>query len=169
MKPLRPPDSLHLQAARGWLELENHVEAGKELEEITPRARAHPEVVLVRWAFHTYAGNSRAALDTASELVRLRPHDLVARLGLSISLHELKRTKEALDNLLAVEDKFSDSALLYFDLARYECQLGRLDDARARLRLLFEVDRRLFKELALSEPDLEPLWKEIRLRGKGRK
>jgi hypothetical protein len=32
MKALQPPDSLHLQAAQGWLELGDHVEANEELE-----------------------------------------------------------------------------------------------------------------------------------------
>ena len=34
MKPLEPPDSLHLQAAQGWLELGNHIEANEELEKM---------------------------------------------------------------------------------------------------------------------------------------
>ncbi len=34
MRPVAPPDSLHLQAAQGWLELGNHIEANEELENI---------------------------------------------------------------------------------------------------------------------------------------
>jgi hypothetical protein len=34
--PIEPPDSLHLLAAQGWLELGNHLEANEELEKITP-------------------------------------------------------------------------------------------------------------------------------------
>jgi hypothetical protein len=41
MKRLEPPDSLHLQAAQGWLELGNHVEADAELDK-TPSCRAAP-------------------------------------------------------------------------------------------------------------------------------
>ena len=37
MKPLEPPDSFHLLAAQGWLELGNHVEANEELDKITPQ------------------------------------------------------------------------------------------------------------------------------------
>jgi hypothetical protein len=40
MKPLTPPNSLHLQAAQGWLELGNHIEANQELEKITPELLA---------------------------------------------------------------------------------------------------------------------------------
>jgi hypothetical protein len=48
MKPLEPPDSLHLQAAQGWLELGSHIEANEELEKIAPQLRAHPDVLKVR-------------------------------------------------------------------------------------------------------------------------
>ena len=36
MKPLAPPDSLHLQAAQGWCELHAFVEADAELDNIFP-------------------------------------------------------------------------------------------------------------------------------------
>jgi hypothetical protein len=45
IKPLEPPDSLHLEAAEGWLELGNHLEANEELENITPQMRVHPDVL----------------------------------------------------------------------------------------------------------------------------
>ena len=45
MKGLEPPDSIHLQAAQGWLELGNHLEADKELDEIAPQLRTHPDVL----------------------------------------------------------------------------------------------------------------------------
>jgi hypothetical protein len=36
MKHLQPPNSHHLQAAIGWLELGNHKEANEELEKVAP-------------------------------------------------------------------------------------------------------------------------------------
>src|ERR1035438_2514329 len=44
MKPLEPPDSLHLQAAQGWLELGNHVEADAELDNIALRRQADASI-----------------------------------------------------------------------------------------------------------------------------
>jgi hypothetical protein len=44
MTNLQHPDMLHLQAALGWLELGNHLEANEELEKITANLRAHPDV-----------------------------------------------------------------------------------------------------------------------------
>jgi hypothetical protein len=40
MNPLEPPDSIHLQAAQGWLDLGNPIEANEELEKIAPQNRA---------------------------------------------------------------------------------------------------------------------------------
>lgn len=48
IKPLEWPDSIHLKAAGGWLELGNSLEAFNELEEITPHLRAHPDVLEMR-------------------------------------------------------------------------------------------------------------------------
>jgi hypothetical protein len=56
MKPLEPPDSLHLQAAQGWLELGNHIEANEELERIAQQLRAQPDVLKLRWEVYA-AGN----------------------------------------------------------------------------------------------------------------
>jgi DNA polymerase III alpha subunit (gram-positive type) len=49
MKKLQSPDSHHLQAAIGWLELGNHLEANEELERIAPTLRVHPDVLEIRW------------------------------------------------------------------------------------------------------------------------
>ena len=55
MKPLEPPDSLHLQAAQGWLELGNHAEAEAELDNITASSREHPDVINVPWGIYVAA------------------------------------------------------------------------------------------------------------------
>ena len=40
MEPLQPPDSIHLEAAQGRLEQDNHEEANKELELIDAPVRS---------------------------------------------------------------------------------------------------------------------------------
>lgn len=42
LKDLPLPDRRHLEAAEGWFELGNHLEANEELENITPQLRALP-------------------------------------------------------------------------------------------------------------------------------
>ena len=49
LKSLQPPDSFHLDAAEGWLELGNTEEANLELEQIAPKMREHPHVLEMQW------------------------------------------------------------------------------------------------------------------------
>jgi tetratricopeptide (TPR) repeat protein len=164
MKPsLAPPDTLHLLAAQGWLELGNHIEANEELENITPELRAHPAVLGVRWEIYAAAKKWEATLDIAAALIQLDPDDPLGWVHRSFALHELKRTAEARDNLLRVVDKFPASATMRYNLACYECQLGRLKQAKNWLEKAFEVgESKKIKLMALGDPDLEPLWREIR-------
>ncbi len=55
MNALSPADHHHLQAAEGWLGLGCPLEAGQELEQITPPLQAHPAVLALRLAFQTLA------------------------------------------------------------------------------------------------------------------
>ena len=52
---LEPPDNFHLEAAKGWLDLGDHVLANGELEKITPNLRAHPDVLDVPWQIYAKA------------------------------------------------------------------------------------------------------------------
>ena len=80
----------------------------------------------------------------------------------SYVLHELKRTAEARDNLLRVVEKFPISATMRYNLACYECQLGRLERAKEWLEKAFALgDAKGMKLAALDDPDLQPLWKEV--------
>ena len=162
MKPLQPPDSHHLEAAQGWLELGNHAEADAELDSIASSLRAHPDVLNVRWGIYAAARKWEAALDIAAALIQLNPEDPLGWVHRSYSLHELKRTAEARDNLLRVVDRFPDDPIMRYNLACYECQLGNLERAKQWLEKAFAIgDAKEMKLAALEDPDLEPLWKEI--------
>jgi hypothetical protein len=74
----------------------------------------------------------------------------------------MKRTAEARDNLLGVVDKFPISATMRYNLACYECQLGRLEQAKMWLEKAFALgERKAMKAAAMEDKDLEPLWREI--------
>lgn len=106
MKLIGPPATLHLQAAQGWLELGNHIEADAELDNITPELRAHPDVLKVRWQIYATAKQWEAALEIAAAIIQMAPDDPVGWVDRSCVLHQLKRTAEARDNLLRVVDSF---------------------------------------------------------------
>ncbi len=96
---------------------------------------------------------------TTAALVRLAPEEAVGWVNRSFCLHEMERTAEARDNLLPVMEKFPDDAVMRYNLACYECQLGRLAQAKHWLEESFEIgDPWKLKLMALDDPDLEPLW-----------
>jgi Flp pilus assembly protein TadD len=103
-------------------------------------------------------------LDIAAALIQLNPEDPQGWVHRSYALHELKRTAEARDNLLRVVEKFPIIATMRYNLACYEAQLGRLEQAKQWLEKAFALgDARNMKLAALDDPDLEPLWKDIGL------
>ena len=53
MTPLGPPDSHYLASVEGWLGLGNPAEAAREMEQLSPAAREHPEVM--RAGYHLFA------------------------------------------------------------------------------------------------------------------
>jgi Flp pilus assembly protein TadD len=153
----------HLRAAEGWIELGNHAEAKLELEMLPRQTWSHPEVLKVRWAIHAAEKNWAAALDVATALTETQPDELQGWVHRSYCLHELKRTGEARDNLLRVVGEFPVSATVHYNLACYESQLGDLAKARDWLAKAFRIGgRRQMLAAALADPDLKPLWEELR-------
>ena len=58
---------------------------------------------------------------------------------LSYTLHEMKRTGEAGDNLLRVAEEFRESPIMRNNPACYKCKLGRLERAKSCLEKAFEA------------------------------
>ena len=162
MKPLSTPDSHHLLAAQGWLELGNTTEADKALDEITPQLRNHPDVLEVRWRIYARKKKWDACVDIATAITKSAPKRACGWLHRSYALHEMRRTQEARDLLLPVVDRFPDEPLMRYNLACYECQLGRLEQAKQWLSRAFAIgDAPKLKLMALDDADLQPLWRNI--------
>ena len=155
---LEPQDLFCLRAAEGWLELGNPVEALAELEGLTPSSLEQPEVLHMRWQVLAAARRWEEALETAAKLVHVAPEVPLGWVNRSFSLHELKRTAEARDNLLRVVEKFAKDPIIRYNLACYECQLGRLEEAKTWFQKACDVgvpDK--LREMALLDTDLVPL------------
>jgi tetratricopeptide (TPR) repeat protein len=162
MKPVAPPDSHHLRAAQGWLELGNHREAAAELEQVSPSSANHPDVLEVRWGIAAAAKNWNACIEIASTLVKVAPRSAAGWIQRSFALHELARTKEAAEQLLPAAKLFPDNWLLRYNLACYACQMGKEAEAWDWLQNAFELgDERQIRLMALEDRDLKPLHKKI--------
>ena len=165
MKPLEPPDSHHLSAATGWLELGNVAEAVAEFEKIAPQFRSHPDVLAVQFDIHAAAGKWNAAVEVAGTLTQLEPEQPGSWISLAYATR--RRTGGGIPQARAIliqdQRSFPRETIIAYNLACYDCQLGDLDAAKAWLDkacTLGNVDR--IKLMALQDPDLEPLWPDLR-------
>jgi tetratricopeptide (TPR) repeat protein len=161
MKPFEAPDNHYLSAAQGWLELGSPLEAEKELDQITPQLRTHPDVLEVRWHISANKKEWAACLDIARAILKLRPNRPDAWIHRSFALHELKRTQEAFDQLLAAAEKFPKVWTIPYNLACYCAQIGKLEECRAWLNKAMAIDEETVKRVAAEDPDLKPLWNSL--------
>jgi predicted Zn-dependent protease len=158
--PLELHDQRHLEAAQGWFELGNCVEASNELDEITAQMRGHPSVLEVRYEIYAAAKKWEYAAEIAKAISELNPGSPFGWVHHAYALHELRRTQEVQKVLLPVVDRFPKEYIMRYNLACYECRLGRLEQAKSWLEKACVLgDPKKIKEMALNDPDLEPLWR----------
>jgi tetratricopeptide (TPR) repeat protein len=165
MQTVGPPDTHHLSAAMGWMELGNLVEARAELAKVAPELIEHPAVLEVTWALEAAALNWPEALRTAEQLVRNAGDRASGWLHLAYALRRAPGggLEAAWKALLPAVDRFPEEATIPYNLACYACQLGQLDEARRWLQRALGVgERAKIKSMASSDSDLEPLWSEIK-------
>jgi tetratricopeptide (TPR) repeat protein len=158
VKPLSPPDSHHLSAAQGWLELGNQLEANEELENITPRLRAHPDVLEIRWEIYAKEKRWEACVDIGNAIMTAAPDRAFGWIHHSFALHELKRTQEAYVHLATVADDFPDNWHVPYNLACYCAQLGQIDEAKDWFKKAIAIDDKIVPKEGIDDPDLKPMW-----------
>jgi predicted Zn-dependent protease len=162
MNPFSLEEIHRLRAAEGWIGLGDWRSANEELEAIAPELHGHPWVLHRRWDVYSLSNDWDLALGVAEVLTRLEPEDKRGWLHKSFALHELKRTNEARDNVLAVLDKFPDYSVMRYNLACYECRLGNLAEARKRLAEAFALPGGTeLRAGAMDDPDLRELWNQL--------
>jgi hypothetical protein len=163
---LGPPDTHHVRAAIGWLELGNHVEAGNEIARVQPKFLNHPDVLEVRWAVCSAGQSWDAALAVAELLVTVTPE---CATGWIYRAYALRRVKQgglhlAWAALRPAHDKFPKEQVISYNLACYAAQFGQLDEAWEWLHKAMKEagDIQPLKKMALADADLRPLWDRIR-------
>jgi tetratricopeptide (TPR) repeat protein len=158
MNPLPEPDSQHLRAAEGWLELGDHLEANEELERITPELRAHPDVLEVRWHIYAHAKTWEACVNIALTITTLAHERADGWILCSYALHKLKLPEEAFNQLAPVADRFPKVWTIPYNLACYCAQMGRLEESQRWLKKAMAIDGHAVEQAATNDPDLKPLW-----------
>jgi tetratricopeptide (TPR) repeat protein len=162
---LEASDIHRLNAALGWLGLGCPADARAELDAIAPAQQSHPDVLEARWAIHAGERQWEAALDIARKLLSQAPERADGWLH---HAYALRRTAEgglekAWEALKPAADKFPKEPIIPYNLSCYACQMRQLDEARVWLKRALKIGgKEDIKRMALADPDLEPLWEEIR-------
>jgi len=161
---LEPPDTHHIRAAEGWLGLGNLVEAGEELNKITPAHLSHPAVLSFRYEIYAKAKHWEIAAEIAGKLVKLTPDQPSAYICLAYATRRKEGggIPDARQILTEAEAKFPHEYLIRYNLACYECQSGNLKLAKKLLeRAIVMAGKTDIRKMALDDPDLEPVWRDI--------
>ena len=165
MQKLELPDIHYFSAAVGWLELGNVAEAKAELDLIAPAQQNHPDVLEVRWLLCAQEERWAEGLQIARALLHGAPERSSGWLHQAYALRRVPDggLQQAWDALLPAFDKFPKEPIISYNLSCYACQMQRLEAARVWLRRAAAVGgKEKIKRMALADPDLEPLWEEIR-------
>lgn len=149
----------------GWLGLGNLPEAEAELGRIGPAWQQHPDVLEVRWSLRAQQQRWDEALQIARCLLHAAPERVSGWIHQAYALRRASNggLSKAWDVLRPAFEKFPKEAIIPYNLACYACQSGRLGEARAWLKRAFALaDGHEIRRQALEDPDLEPLWSELK-------
>ena len=157
--PMPPEDAVvrrRLEAARGYCELSLPELAWEEIAPLRQTCGHLGEVIETELMILMMEKRWIEALALALRLQRLHPSQPAGWLQASFCLHELGRTREALDRLVSGPRALREVPLFHYNTGCYLARLGKLRDAMAALRRAFEMDAD-YRENARTDPDLTAL------------
>jgi len=155
--PLELEDLKHLGVAQGFCELGMFLDADVELERIDADLRHLPEVLAVRVAIYSGLKKWDLMQSLAKKLAEYEPSNPQWWISWAFATRRAENIEAAKVILLDAAKKHPKEPMIHYNLACYECQLGKLNATKERLERAFKLDREL-RLIALDDPDLEPLW-----------
>lgn len=147
------------------MELGDLAEAKAELDRLPESLQSHPHVLEVRWGICAVEKDWTAALAIARRHLQVEPESIAAWVHQAFAVRRAAGggLQVAWDALFPAMEKFPEEALIPYNLACYACQLQQLDVARIMFKRALSLgDKVQFKKMALNDPDLKPLWDELR-------
>ena len=173
MIDIPPPDSLHLSSATGWLQLGDPNEALADLAKVSAEHRGHHEVLHLEWHIHARNKDWERCAEIGSVMAKRHPDDPAGWINQANALFYLKRGREAFNLLESmrgqfpqnepIRSRFPKNEAIPYNLSCYACQFGDLMLALDWFQAAEEVgDPGKIREVALMDPDLEPIWDQIK-------
>jgi Flp pilus assembly protein TadD len=97
------------------------------------------------------------AAAVAGHLVKANPQNPGTWINLADLVRRAENVEQAETVLLKARDWHPKDALIAFNLACYASVMGRIEEAKVRLRHAIDLDTAIVR-LALGDKDLRPLW-----------
>lgn len=151
------PDQRHLTAAEGYAALRMFLDADAELDEIDPDVRHVAEVLAVRLEIYRGLKKWELMQTVAGRLARHDPDNVQWAILLAFATRRAQSIGAAKSILLEAVERHPAEPILHYNLACYECQLGDIEVAKARLAHACKLSEKC-RLMALDDADLEPLW-----------
>jgi predicted Zn-dependent protease len=165
MHKLEPPDTHHLSAAIGWLELGLPAEARAELAQVAASTQEHPDVLEARWLVAAEEKQWEEGLQVAQVLLQRAPKRASGWLHQAYAMRRVPAggVAKAWEALLPASERFPKEPIIPYNLSCYACQMQQLDTALFWLQRAAVIGgKERIKGMALQDQDLQPLWAEIR-------
>ena len=136
------------------------LEANAELDKIDPFNRAAPEVLALRIAIYRGLEKWELMQEIAKRLADFQPDDIQWTISLAYATRRANSIEAAKEILLNAEPRFPKEAIIKYNLACYDCQLGEIEHAKNYLKKAFQIDLN-WRMAALEDEDLTPLWDSL--------
>jgi tetratricopeptide (TPR) repeat protein len=133
------------------------LEANEELEQIDADQRSHTEVLALRVKIYRALKKWELMQSVAKRLALIEPDTPQWTVSWAYATRRADSIEGARIILVNAVERQPDVAIFHYNLACYACQLGNLDEAKARLKQAFELEPK-YRITALEDEDLEALW-----------
>src|SRR6266480_7236921 len=138
--PLESPDREFFDAAVGYTQLGLFLEANEQLENIDPFGRVAPEVLALRVDIYCGLKKWNLMREIAGRLCEFDPRNLQWAISYAYATRRAEGLNAARDVLINALPKFPREAIIYYNLACYDCQLDRIDSAKGYLKQAFQIN-----------------------------
>jgi Flp pilus assembly protein TadD len=124
---------------------------------VKPEDTTRNEVLGARVDIYMAARKWDMAAAVASHLVKVEPQNAAWWISLAYAVRRAESVEKAEAILLRAQAIHPRVAMIAFNLACYASIVGRVEEAKERLRHAFKLDQEI-RGLALDDEDLKPLW-----------
>jgi len=138
--PLESPDGEFFNAAVGYAQLGMFLQANEQLENIDPFNRVVPEVLALRVDIYSGLQKWDLTREIAERLYESDPTNVQWVVSYAYAMRRTESINAARDILINALPKFSRQAIIYYNLACYDCHSNRIESAKQYLRQAFRID-----------------------------